>query len=132
VSTAESSIAVVAAVIEQGGRFLLSRRPKGTHLEGLWEFPGGKVHAGETHAEALRRELDEELGVEANVGELIFETTHEYPDRTVALWFYRCALLGRPSARLSQELRWTSRTELAGLEMPPADAGLIKQLIARG
>ena len=62
---------VVAAVIERGGQILITRRPRGSHLEGFWEFPGGKPHPGESHAEALRRELAEELGIAAAVGDRI-------------------------------------------------------------
>ena len=119
---------VVAAIIESGGSFLLTRRLDGTHLAGLWEFPGGKVHAGETHEAALARELEEELGVGADLGELVFETTHAYDDRTIALHFYRCRLAGEPRALLGQEMRWVPRAELQALDFPPADAALIELL----
>ena len=89
-------IEVVAAVIEQDGRFLLTLRPDGTHLAGHWEFPGGKVHEGETHAEALQRELLEELDIVGAVGELVHTVTHAYPEKTVTLFFYRCACAGAP------------------------------------
>ena len=64
-------VEVVAAVVERDGRYLITRRLEGTHLAGLWEFPGGKILPGEKPEDALRRELQEELGVEAEVGELI-------------------------------------------------------------
>jgi 8-oxo-dGTP diphosphatase len=121
-------IAVVAAIIEHDDRFLLTRRQKGVHLEGLWEFPGGKIDDGETHAGALVRELREELDVEAEVGALRFHTTHDYGDRVVDLYFYQCALRGTPRPMLGQQMRWVRRTELAGLGFPPADAELIKVL----
>ena len=85
---------VVAAVIEHGDRFLLTRRQDGVHLAGMWEFPGGKIGAGESHADALRREIVEELDSDVVVRDLVLETTHAYPDRTVTLFFYRCDLLG--------------------------------------
>ena len=121
-------ITVVAAVIEEGGRFLVTRRQKGVHLAGLWEFPGGKIDEGETHAAALVREIREELDADVDVGDLVFEVTHPYEDRTVTLYFYRCALRGTPRPLLGQEMRWVPRAELATLGFPPADEELIKLL----
>ena len=119
---------VVAAVIEAEDRFLLTRRQKGVHLEGMWEFPGGKLDPGESHAEALRREMREELDADVDVGDLVFEVTHPYPDRTITLHFYRCTLRGVPRPLLGQEMRWVAREELAALGFPPADAELITLL----
>lgn len=124
-------ITVVAAVIERDDAFLLTLRPDGTHLAGRWEFPGGKVHDGETHAEALRREIFEELDAVATVGELIHTVTHAYPEKTVALHFYRCDLIGEAKPMMGQEMRWVSRRELAALPFPDADRDLVESLIAR-
>jgi mutator protein MutT len=121
-------IVVVAAIIEDDDRFLLTRRQEGVHLEGLWEFPGGKIDAGETHAAALARELREELDVDVDVGALRFRTTHDYGDRAVALYFYHCDLRGTPRPMLGQEMRWVPRAELATLGFPPADEELIRVL----
>jgi mutator protein MutT len=121
-------IVVVAAVIEDGGAFLVTRRQKGVHLAGLWEFPGGKVDDGETHHAALVREIREELDVEIDVRELVFHVTHAYDDRTVALYFYRCRLIGEPRPLLGQEMRWVPRADLATLGFPPADEELITLL----
>lgn len=123
---------VVAAVIEQDDRFLLTRRQAGVHLAGMWEFPGGKIDADETHPAALARELREELDVDVEIGELIFETTHTYPERNVALFFYRCRLKGAPRPLLGQEMRWVARNDLAALPFPPADAELITLLGGSG
>ena len=125
-------IIVVAAVVEQDGTFLVTRRQPGVHLAGLWEFPGGKIDPGETHEHALRREMREELDTDVDVAGLVFHTTHAYPDRTVALYFYRCALKGIPRPLLGQEMRWAGRSELATLGFPPADEELIQQLVAAG
>ena len=122
-------VIVVAAVIEEDERFLVTRRQHGVHLAGMWEFPGGKIDPGETHANALRRELREELDTDVDVGALIFDVTHEYPDRAVALYFYRCRLLGMPRPLLGQEMRWVPRSELSSLGFPPADVELIKLLM---
>jgi len=123
-----SHIVVVAAVIERDGAFLLTLRPEGTHLAGHWEFPGGKVHASETHAEALRRELFEELDISAEVGEVVDTVTHAYPEKVVELHFYRCSFHGEAKPMVGQEMRWVPRGELASLPFPEADAALIRLL----
>lgn len=123
------SVAVVAAIIEHDDRFLLTRRQDGVHLSGHWEFPGGKVGAGESHADALRREIVEELDTDVAVQELVLETTHAYPERTVTLFFYRCDLLGLPKPMLGQQMEWVPRAELSSLLFPPADNELIRKLM---
>ena len=121
-------IVVVAAVIEQNDSFLLTRRLEGTHLAGFWEFPGGKIARGESHAEALRREIREELDSDVDVGPLVFEIEHDYTDRSISLHFYKCSLQGVPRPLLGQQMRWVPRAELRVLEFPPADAELIRLL----
>ena len=123
-----TTIVVTAAVIDRDGRLLVTRRLKGVHLEGYWEFPGGKCDAGESLEACLARELREELDVEAQVGEEVFVTTHPYADRSVELHFFRCDLIGEPRPLLGQEMRWATREELATLEFPPADDELIQRL----
>ena len=122
------TIVVTAAIVEDHGRYFVTRRLKGTHLEGLWEFPGGKIEPGESLADGLRRELREELGTEVEVGEEIFTVTHHYPDRSVELHFLACAFLNAPVPLLEQEMRWVPRDELSSLEFPPADEELIRVL----
>jgi len=121
-------ITVVAAVVEEDGRFLVTRRLKGTHLAGFWEFPGGKVDDGETHEEALQRELLEELNVGLRDLKHVFTTTHAYPERTVQLHFFRAALTGVPQPALGQDVRWVSRDDFAALEFPAADTELLDHL----
>lgn len=123
-----NSIAVVAAVVEHDDRFFVTRRQAGVHLAGLWEFPGGKIDPDETHLAALRREIREELDCDVNVGELVSEITHAYPEKTVTLYFYRCTLSGTPRPLLGQEMRWVTREELPTLGFPPADEELIRIL----
>jgi 8-oxo-dGTP diphosphatase len=125
-----TAIVVVAAVIERDDAFLLTLRPSGTHLEGHWEFPGGKVHISETHAEALRRELFEELDIVAQVGGVLHRVTHAYPEQVVELHFYRCGFEGVPKPMMGQEMRWVPRAELAALPFPAADRDLVR-LLAR-
>jgi mutator protein MutT len=122
------TIVVLAGVIERDGAFLLTRRLGGTHLAGTWEFPGGKCEAGESHDACLRRELAEELGVDATVGEEIFTITHAYTGRTVELHFRRCSITGDPKAVLGQQMRWVPRRELDALEFPEADRELVGRL----
>ena len=122
------TIVVTAAVIRREDRFFVTRRQQGVHLEGLWEFPGGKCDAGESLAACLVRELREELDVAATVGAEIFATTHTYPERSVELHFMRCTIDGEPQSILGQEIRWVPREDLKSLQFPPADAELIPLL----
>jgi 8-oxo-dGTP diphosphatase len=126
------SIVVVAAVIERNGRFLVTRRLTGTHLAGYWEFPGGKVHPGETHEAALQREMLEELDTGISAPEKIFHASHVYADRDVELHFYRAQTTGEPHPLLGQEIRWITRDDFRELPFPPADAELIDRLIHAG
>jgi mutator protein MutT len=121
-------IVVLAAVVERDGRLLVTRRLEGTHLSGLWEFPGGKCEPGESHESCLQRELQEELGVAADVLEEIVSTEHAYPERTVRLHFRRCELAAPPQPLLGQEMRWVTRDELRSLPLPEADRALVEAL----
>ncbi len=123
---------VVAAVIaDDRGRFLLARRRPGSHLEGLWEFPGGAMEDGETPAQALARELVEELGVAIEVGEPLTFAWHRDEARDVLLLFYSARIVdGTPHGREGQEIRWVPRDELAALPVPPADEPLLRALAA--
>jgi mutator protein MutT len=121
-------VVVAAAVIEEKSRFLVTRRVRGVHLEGYWEFPGGKCEADEALDDCLRRELAEELGTTAIVGAELLCLSHDYPERTVELHFFGCRLDGSPMPLLGQEMRWVSRSELKKLPFPPADEALIAML----
>jgi 8-oxo-dGTP diphosphatase len=124
------TLVVTAAVVERDGRFLVTRRQDGVHLEGYWEFPGGKCEPGESHEDCLRREMREELDVDARVGEELLAVSHAYPERTVELHFFRCELAGVPAPQQGQEMRWVAREELRVLRFPPADEELIRMLNA--
>jgi 8-oxo-dGTP diphosphatase len=125
-------IDVTAALIQDdAGRYLITQRRRGTHLEGLWEFPGGKRDAGEDLAACLTRELREELGAHFAVGEKVDTIRWDYPDRTVVLHFYRCRLeSGTIEARESQAMAWVAPSELSRYDFPPADRELIERLAA--
>ena len=127
----EDPVVVAAAVIERNDAFLLTRRLKGTHLEGTWEFPGGKCEPGETPETGLAREILEELAAGVVVGDRLLVTRHAYPERTVELHFFRADLVGEPAPQLGQQMRWVPRDELATLELPEADADLIRMLMTR-
>ena len=125
---AQPPIVVVAAIVERNGRFLLTRRLKGTHLADLWEFPGGKCEPGETHEACLKRELLEELGVASEIGDELLVTEHAYPERTVRLHFHRCRVQDEPRPLLGQAMRWAAREELPSIDFPAADRELIELL----
>jgi len=130
-ASAPHRIVVTAAVIAHDDAFLVTRRPSGVHLEGYWEFPGGKCEPGESHVASLEREIAEELDAGVTVGHELFATTHAYADRVVELHFFACRLKGQPRAVLGQEMRWVSREELSSLRFPPADEELIRKLAGR-
>ena len=122
-------IDVVAAVIRMEGTILITQRLDHVHLAGSWEFPGGKVEAGESFECALVREIREELGIEIRVNDEFFTVEHEYPDKSVRLHFFNCTLLsGKPAALGVADLRWVAAGDLSQFEFPPADSALIAKL----
>jgi mutator protein MutT len=123
-----TTIVVTAAVIRQGEQYLVTRRQGGVHLAGYWEFPGGKCADPESLRDCMKREIFEELDVEADVGREILATTHAYDDRRVELHFFECRISGQPTPQQGQQMRWVSTTELGQLPFPPADAELIRIL----
>jgi 8-oxo-dGTP diphosphatase len=123
---------VAAAVVARDGRFLMTRRRPRAHLGGLWEFPGGGVDDGESPTAALIRELREELGVEAAVGEPVTFSWHEDPRRRILLLFYRALVDREPIGAEGQELGWFSPAEMLELAVPPADVALIRLLNRTG
>jgi len=122
---------VVCGVIKDAdGRILACRRGEGRHLAGLWEFPGGKVDAGESPEAALARELEEELGVAVDVGEKLAAVV-EWTDGEVAIRLsaYWCGISqGEPVALEHAEIRWCGFPELAGLEWAEADVPFVREL----
>jgi len=123
------TIEVAAGLVFHAGRLLITQRHADDHLGGLWEFPGGKREPGETFEECLRRELREELGIEVAVHELIETITHEYPERTVELRFFRCQLVsGEPQTLDCAAFRWVELPELDAHTFPPADERLLGRL----
>jgi 8-oxo-dGTP diphosphatase len=124
---------VCGVIVDARGRILACRRSLGRHLGGLWEFPGGKVDAGESHEEALRRELGEELGVSVSVGKR-FEAVVEWTDGAVSirLTAFQCRIMeGQPEALEHEEIRWCDPGELAGLEWAEADLPILAEIHSR-
>jgi 8-oxo-dGTP diphosphatase len=121
---------VVAALIQEGHRVLLDRRHQGS-LAGHWEFPGGKVEPGETGKQALRRELWEELGVEASIGDEVARSTDVSRDVEITLVLYEASLHGQPQAVDVEVIRWFTLDELDALPMPPADRPLVEAIRKR-
>ena len=126
-------IVLVAAValVDVDGRVLLARRPPGKPLAGLWEFPGGKVHEGETPEAALIRELREELGVDTEESCLAPFTfaSHAYDDFHLLMPLYVCRVWkGQPTPLEGQELAWVRPVRMGDYPMPPADRPLVAML----
>ena len=123
-------IEVAAALIQDAeGRYLITQRRRGSHLEGFWEFPGGKRDGAEGLEACLARELTEELGARFTVADKVDTIRWEYPDRTVVLHFYRSHLeSGTIEPQESQAMAWVAPQDLARYDFPPADRELIARL----
>ncbi|WP_207483559.1 8-oxo-dGTP diphosphatase MutT [Arenibaculum pallidiluteum] len=124
-------LVVAVAMVDVDGRVLLARRPPGKALAGLWEFPGGKVHAGETPEAALVRELREELAVDTAASCLAPFTfaSHTYPDFHLLMPLYVCRNWeGTPTPQEGQELAWVRPLDMGRYPMPPADLPLVAML----
>ena len=130
------TVLVAAAVVIREGRVLLSQRKGGSHLAGAWEFPGGKVEAGEDPRAALARELQEELGVIAKVGDIVEVTFHRYEEaeKVVLLLFYEATLApGSPEPRAVDvaDVTWADAAFLDPAKFPPADLDVLRKVRAR-
>ncbi len=119
------------AILWRGGRLLARLRKPDEHLPGAWEFPGGKVHGDETPEQAARREVREELGVEAGALTPRGTIEHEYPDRTVRIHVFEGECAGEPRAADGARWAWLAPSELESLPVPEANRALVAQLAAR-
>ncbi len=119
---------VVAGVARSGEKVLLTERLRGSHLEGTWEFPGGKVDPGETPEEALIREWKEELAVEIRDLRPWTFAYHRYTEKTVLILFYQIEVIGEPTPQEGQRMSWVPRADLSNYPMPDADRSLIEEL----
>lgn len=120
---------VVAALIWDNDRFLICQRPANKARGLLWEFVGGKVEAGETKEQALVRECREELDIILEVGSIVTEVTHDYPDITVHLTLFNATIsAGEPKLLEHNDMKWIKAEELAEYEFCPADEKIIRRL----
>ena len=123
-------IRVVGAMIEQDGKYLITQRPPTASLPNLWEFPGGRVEAGETDPEALARELAEEMGIGVEVGDRVIHVEHAYESYDNDFCVYRCRLTRGPPRHIRvADHRWVRPDELEHYEFPPADEKSIAKLL---
>jgi len=123
---------VVAAVIEKNGKLLVCQRTRHQTMPLKWEFPGGKIEEGEQPRDALRRELEEELGIDARIGDEIARLQHTYPNRAVVelRFFIVREYEGEIENRIFRDLQWAVPENLASYDFLEADASLVKDLAA--
>ncbi|MGC4113901.1 MAG: 8-oxo-dGTP diphosphatase MutT [Myxococcales bacterium] len=123
-------ITVVGAMIEREGKYLITQRKPTATLPLLWEFPGGRVEPGETDAQALARELKEEMDITVEVNEQIMHVQHSYPDYDIDFRVYRCRMVGGEIKHLRvHDHRWVAPADLDDYEFPPADQKTFEQLL---
>ena len=119
-------ITVTAAIIQQDGKILITERPEGTHLEGMWEFPGGKKEEAETLEQCIVREIREELGIQVKPERLLLSISHEYETKIVDLHVYECVIIyGIPAPLEGQDMKWIKPHELPAFAFPPPDLKII-------
>ena len=130
-SCTSHGIDVAAGLVFRDGRLLITQRRPEDHLGGLWEFRGGKRERDETFEECLRRELEEELGIEVEVCELFESVEYDYPAKSVRLKFYRCLWRKHePRALGCHAFAWVTMLQLPAFTFPPADRTLLRKLRA--
>ena len=124
------TVTVVAGLIQRNGALLVCQRRRGAAFELQWEFPGGKLEAGESSEEALRRELQEELGVVADIGLELYRTQHDYPGfyRVLLVFHHIVRFSGDPRNKAFEQIRWAEPAQLPMLDFLEGDAELVNLL----
>ena len=124
-------IVVAAALLREDGKILLQKRPEGRSMAGLWEFPGGKIEAGETLTDCIAREIREELAIEITVGEHLISIEHTYPTFIVTLIVHNCQYLGgTPQPIECDEICWVKPEDLDKYQFPGANSAIIAAILA--
>jgi 8-oxo-dGTP diphosphatase len=118
----------VVVITDDAGRLFVQRRAEAGPLDGVWEFPGGRVEPGEQPAAAAAREALEETGAEVLLGEILADTEHTYPDRAVRLRFYRGWPSDAAELPAHEDVRWVAPAELLTLPIPEANRALVERL----
>lgn len=123
-------VPVVTAIMKRQGKVLVGQRPDNGALARTWEFPGGKIELGESPEQALKRELKEELGVDAEIGPLKFVATHTYGKTGILFLFYEVKFWkGQTKTQQHLDLRWVTPKELKELELPEANRKFLKEIM---
>ena len=125
-----SAVPVTCALIEREGKLLLARRPEGKALAGKWEFPGGKVDPGESSESCLRREIEEELGCQVEVGAALSPVVHPYPGGSIELIPFRCTILsGEPQPLEHAEITWLEPRAVREMDLAEADEPILEEYL---
>ena len=125
------TIKVTGAIIQNDNNFLIGRRGKDEKSAGMWEFPGGKLEEGESLKECIKRELKEELNISAEIGELFFIYTYDYPQLSYELYFFKVnSFFGVPAKRVHDKLRWEKLKNFYKYDFLPGDGPLIDKLVS--
>ena len=124
------TILVTGAIIQNDNNFLIGRRGKDEKSAGMWEFPGGKLEEGESPKECIKRELKEELNIDAEIGELFFSYTYNYPHVSYELYFFKVnSFFGEPVKSVHDKLKWEKLKNFYKYDFLPGDGPLIDKLI---
>ena len=124
-------ILVTGAIIQNDNNFLIGRRGKDEKSAGMWEFPGGKLEEGESPKECIKRELKEELNIDAEIGELFYSYTYNYPHVSYELFFFKVnSFFGKPVKYVHDKLKWEKLKNFYKYEFLPGDGPLIDKLFS--
>ena len=125
-------IDVVAAIIHKDGAYFATQRGYGD-FEGMWEFPGGKIEPGESRESALKREIQEELGIDITINKFLCTTDYDYPSFHLTMHCYLCSIMsGEIELREHKSARWLTAELLDSVEWLPADKGIVEKIMCGG